>query len=287
MYTTEFDYHRASSVEEALGLMAQHPDAKVLAGGHSLVPTMKLRLASPPTLIDISRIQELRGIRLQGDSVQGDMVVIGAGTTHREIEFSDELKRLVPLLPEVATHIGDPMVRNRGTIGGSVAHADPAADYPASLLALGAKFKLVSQSGERVVEASAFFQGMFQTDAREGELLTEIHIPVHAGAGMAYEKFPHPASHYAIVGVAAVVSKDGQVRVAYTGAGPNAARLSKVEQALSGGQMDDAALESATQDCVDASELLGDHFAGPEYRAHLIGVHARRAIKRAKASVSA
>ncbi|MGI8747616.1 MAG: FAD binding domain-containing protein, partial [Deinococcus sp.] len=226
MYTAEFDYHRAQSVQDALELLAAHEGSKLLAGGHSLVPAMKLRLAAPTALIDISRLDELRGIRQEGDRI-----IIGAGTTHAEILHSELLARLCPILPDAARHVGDPMVRNCGTIGGALAHADPAADYPASILALEADLKLVSRTGERLVKAQNFFQGMFETAASEGELLTEIHIPVLEGAKMAYEKFPHPASHYAIVGVAVVLTPQG-ARVALTGAGPRAMRLTRVEGAL-------------------------------------------------------
>lgn len=276
MYTSEFDYHRAESVQHALDLLAQNDGAKLLAGGHSLVPAMKLRLAAPSALIDISQVKELRGIRQEGDTL-----IIGAGTTHAELLHSELLASVCPILPDAAHHVGDPMVRNCGTIGGAVAHADPAADYPASMLALNASFKLVSKTGERVVAASDFFHGMFETAVQEGELLTEIHIPVEAGARMAYEKFPHPASHYAIVGIAVVLGQGG-ARVALTGAGPKAMRLSGLETAL-GSDYSEANVAKATQHAVDAGELLSDRFASAEYRAHLAGVYTRRAIARATA----
>lgn len=276
MYTTDFDYHRATSVQNALELLAANDGAKLLAGGHSLVPSMKLRLASPSALIDISQVAELQGIRQEGDTL-----IIGAGTTHAQILHSELLKKLCPILPEAADWIGDPMVRNCGTIGGAVAHADPAADYPASMLALEASFKLVSQTGERVVAAADFFHGMFETAVQEGEMLTEIHIPVQAGAKMSYAKFPHPASHYAIVGVAVVLTDSG-ARVALTGAGAKAMRLPRVEAAL-GSDYSEANVMAATQNAVDAGDLLGDRFASAEYRAHLAGVFAQRAIAQATA----
>ena len=276
MYTTDFDYHRATSVQNALELLAANDGAKLLAGGHSLVPSMKLRLASPSALIDISQVAELQGIRQEGDTL-----IIGAGTTHSQILHSDLLKKLCPILPEAADWIGDPMVRNCGTIGGAVAHADPAADYPASMLALEASFKLVSQTGERVVAVADFFHGMFETAVQEGEMLTEIHIPVQAGAKMSYAKFPHPASHYAIVGVAVVLTDSG-ARVALTGAGAKAMRLPRVEQAL-GTDYSEANVAAATHNAVDAGDLLGDRFASAEYRAHLAGVFAQRAIAQATA----
>ena len=276
MYTTDFDYHRATSVQNALELMAANDGAKLLAGGHSLVPAMKLRLASPSALIDISQVKEMQGIRQEGDKI-----IIGAGTTHAEILHSDLLKQLCPILPAAADWIGDPMVRNCGTIGGALAHADPAADYPASILALEADLKLVSKDGERVVNARDFFHGMFETAAQEGEILTEIHVPVLPGAKMSYAKFPHPASHYAIVGIAVVLTGEG-ARVALTGAGPKAMRLSRVEQAL-GSDYSESNVAAATQNAVDAGDLLGDRFASAEYRAHLAGVFTQRAIAQATA----
>ena len=276
MYTTDFDYHRATSVQNALELRAANDGAKLLAGGHSLVPAMKLRLASPSALIDISQVKEMQGIRQEGDKI-----IIGAGTTHAEILHSDLLKQLCPILPAAADWIGDPMVRNCGTIGGALAHADPAADYPASILALEADLKLVSKDGERVVNARDFFHGMFETAAQEGEILTEIHVPVLPGAKMSYAKFPHPASHYAIVGIAVVLTGEG-ARVALTGAGPKAMRLSRVEQAL-GSDYSESNVAAATQNAVDAGDLLGDRFASAEYRAHLAGVFTQRAIAQATA----
>ncbi|GGJ79971.1 FAD binding domain-containing protein [Deinococcus aquiradiocola] len=276
MYTTDFDYHRATSVQNALELLAANDGAKLLAGGHSLVPSMKLRLASPTALIDISQVEEMQGIRQEGDRI-----IIGAGTTHAQILRSDLLKELCPILPDAADWIGDPMVRNCGTIGGALAHADPAADYPASILALEADLKLVSRDGERVVNARDFFHGMFETAAREGEILTEIHVPVLQGAKMAYAKFPHPASHYAIVGVAAVLTDSG-ARLALTGAGAKAVRLPRVETAL-GSDYSESNVANATQNAIDPGDLLSDRFASAEYRAHLAGVFAQRAITQATA----
>ena len=275
MIPAAFDYVRAGSVEEAVALLGEHgEDAKLLAGGHSLIPTMKLRLASPSALIDISALDELRGIR-----VDGDTLILGAGVTHSELLYDKTVAEYAPLMPDMARWVGDPMVRNRGTVGGVVAHADPAADYPAGLLTLGAQFKLKSAGGERVVGVDDYFLGMFETALQEGEIVTEIHIPRQAGKG-AYEKFRHPASHYAIVGVAVVASPEG-VKVAMTGAGPKAVRLSQVEQAI-GSDLSDENIKSATENAVDADSLLSDRFASAEYRAHLAGVLARRALLRVK-----
>jgi carbon-monoxide dehydrogenase medium subunit len=281
MYPAAFNYHRAASIEDALATLASTPDAKLLAGGHSLIPPMKLRLVNLPLLVDLNGLSQLRGIRRDGDTF-----VIGALTTHRLVEFSSELKAGCPILPEAAALIGDPMVRNKGTVGGSLAHADPAADLPACMLALGATMTIESSSGPRNVAADEFFTGLFETAVRPGEMLTEIRVRASTpGTGMAYEKFAHPASRYAVAGVAAVVRMDGGVcreaRVAMTGAGPTARRLTALEAALAGRSLDDAALTAACQGLAPADDLLGDAFASNEYRAHLVDVLAKRALRRA------
>ncbi|WP_034386848.1 xanthine dehydrogenase family protein subunit M [Deinococcus sp. YIM 77859] len=262
MYPAQFDYQKAATVDEALALMAANPDLKILAGGHSLLPAMKLRLAQPPALLDIWGIEELKGIRREGD-----VFVVGAMTTHAEV-----LRSELPLFPEVAHEVGDPMVRNRGTIGGSLAHADPSADYPAAALALGVEFVIRGPQGERAVPADEMFLGMFESAVGPGELLTHLRVPARVRAS-AYEKFKHPASHYAIVGVAVVRHLDGQIRAAYTGAGEKAERLTRLEARLNGGQ-------PAGTGLVEAAQLLGDRFASPEYRAHLVDVLAARAAAR-------
>jgi aerobic carbon-monoxide dehydrogenase medium subunit len=282
MYPAEFSYHRASSVGDAIDLLAQQPEAKLLAGGHSLLPAMKLRLSSPPALIDLADVRELRGIRWQDGTL-----VIGALTTHREIELSNELKRTCPILPETAAVIGDPLVRNRGTLGGSLAHADPGADFPAAMLALAASFDVQSTRGSRTIAAADFFQGLFTTALQPGELLTTIRVPSSTSIAMAYEKFPHPASRYAIVGVAAVVTvADGKcrsARVAVTGAAPHAMRLPQLEAALVGKPLDAATLASTCQHVIAQDDLLNDPVASAEYRAHLVDVLAKRALTRAAA----
>ncbi len=275
MYTAEFTYKKAGSISEAISLLQQHPDAKLLAGGHSLIPTMKLRLAAPSALIDISKVAELRGVRKENDTL-----VIGAMTTYHELETSDLLKAHCPLLPQAVYLIGDPMVRAKGTIGGSLAHADPAADLPASMLALGARMKVQGPNGSRVIEADDFFTGMFSTALQEGEILTEVHIPIRDGARMAYAKFPHPASRYAVVGVAVVVD-GGSVRAAVTGAGEHAMRLSKLEQALSGQPLTVANIAAACQGLLPPDNLNHDLAASREYRAHLVDVMAKRALMQA------
>ncbi|GIW31949.1 MAG: carbon monoxide dehydrogenase [Meiothermus sp.] len=275
MYTAPFSYKKANNLSEALSLLQQNPEAKLLAGGHSLIPAMKLRLAAPPLLIDISKVAELRGIRRDGDTL-----VIGAMTTYRELESSALLKELCPIIPQAVSLIGDPMVRTKGTIGGSLAHADPAADLPASMLALGAQIKIQGPSGSRVVEAEQFFTGMFSTALQEGEILTEVHIPIRPGARMAYAKFPHPASRYAVVGVA-VVLDGNSVRAAVTGAGEHAMRLTKLEQALSGQALTAENIAAACQGLLPADHLNHDLVASKEYRAHLVDVMAKRALMQA------
>lgn len=275
MYTAPFSYKRASNLTEALSLLQQNPEAKLLAGGHSLIPAMKLRLAAPPMLIDISKVAELRGIRREGE-----ILVIGAMTTYRELETSELLKQHCPILPQAVQVVGDPMVRAKGTIGGSLAHADPAADLPAVMLALEARIKVQGPDGARVLEAEQFFTGMFSTALQEGEILTEVHIPIRPGARMAYAKFPHPASRYAVVGVAVVL--DGNtVRAAVTGVGEHAMRLSKLEQALSGQALSAENITAACQGLLPPDNLNHDLVASKEYRAHLVDVMAKRALMQA------
>jgi carbon-monoxide dehydrogenase medium subunit len=275
VYTAPFSYKRASNLTEALSLLQQNPEAKLLAGGHSLIPAMKLRLAAPPMLIDISKVAELRGIRREGETL-----VIGAMTTYRELETSELLKQHCPILPQAVQVVGDPMVRAKGTIGGSLAHADPAADLPAVMLALEARIKVQGPDGARVLEAEQFFTGMFSTALQEGEILTEVHIPIRPGARMAYAKFPHPASRYAVVGVAVVL--DGNtVRAAVTGVGEHAMRLSKLEQALSGQALSAENITAACQGLLPPDNLNHDLVASKEYRAHLVDVMAKRALMQA------
>lgn len=281
MYPSDFEYAAPTTLQEALDLLSQNPEAKVLAGGHSLLPLLRIRLASPPMLVDIGKIAELKGIRANGS------VRIGATTTYREIETSAELARVLPMLVESVHNIGDPAVRNRGTIGGSIAHADPAADLPAIVLALDAEMQVVGPGGARTIHADDFFVDMLQSAVEPGELLTEIHIPAMPTAmGAAYEKFKHPASGYAIVGVAVMVHRgdDGalsECRIAVTGAGPKAQRARVAEDALKGGADVAAAAERAS----DGLDFIGDISASEEYRAHLTRVLTRRALTRALAQI--
>jgi aerobic carbon-monoxide dehydrogenase medium subunit len=283
MYPAAFDYHTPSSVDDALRLLGTLGDeAKLLAGGHSLIPIMKLRFAQPAHLIDLRKIPELAGIREERGAV-----VIGATTTHRTVEHSDLLKRRLPILPEAAAHIGDPLVRNVGTVGGSLAHADPGADLPAVMLALGAEMRTASPGGGRTIPADDFFIGILASALTPDEILTDVRVPVPSGrTGMAYEKHPHPASGYALVGVAALVTlgDDGTVataRVAITGTGERAMRVAAAEGALAGGTGDAAAIDRAAAAVGDGADPRADTQGSVEYKRELTRVVARRAITRA------
>lgn len=262
----EFEYHRPSSLDEAARLLAANEDAKLLAGGHTLLPTLKQRLAQPSALIDISGIAELRGIREEAGGL-----TIGAGTRHAEVAASEVVRRMIPALADLAEEIGDPQVRNRGTIGGSISNNDPAADYPAALLGLGATVR----TNRREIAADDFFTGMFETALEPDEIVTAVHFPKPDKA--AYAKFPNPASRYAIVGVFVAVSGGG-VRVAVTGAGPCVFRVQAMEAALASNFTPDA-LDSVT---VAADDLNSDIHASAEYRAHLVKVMAKRAVAAAR-----
>ena len=280
MFAADFDYYRASSVAEAGQLLAQHPGAKLLAGGHSLIPLLKLRLAEPAAVIDIGRIAELKGITVANGGLR-----IGALTTHAELAASPEVQQHAAALAEAASQVGDPAVRNRGTIGGNIAHADPASDLPTVLCALGATIGVAGSGGERSVAVADFFQGVMMTALGDGDVLTSIGLPGAAsGQGTAYVKFPHPASRYAVVGVAASVTASGgtcsSAAVAIGGLVPNPVRASAVEQALTGQALSAetiaAAADAVTGDLGD--DLLGDVFASAEYRKAVAPVYVRRAL---------
>lgn len=268
MYAADFNYYRAGSVAEAGDLLAKYPGAKVLAGGHSLIPLLKLRLAVPPTVVDIGRISELRGISVDGGTIQ-----IGSLTTHAELAASFDLQQHATALAEAAGQIGDPAVRNRGTIGGNVAHADPASDLPTVLLALGGRFNLTGPQGNRTVDAAAFFQGIMTTALGEHELLTTIDVPVSpARQGTAYAKFPHPASRYAVIGVgAAVTVEDGVCSAASVilgGLVPTPVVATSVAEGLVGQTLSAETIAAAAQAAVTnlGDDCLGDIFASAEYR---------------------
>ncbi|NJL27779.1 MAG: xanthine dehydrogenase family protein subunit M [Thermoanaerobaculia bacterium] len=286
MFPASFDYYRAASVEDAVRLMAEHHEAKLIAGGHSLLPMMKLRLAEPLTLVDIARIAELQGLRHENGKVY-----VGALTTHWVLETSEILEAHCPLLKEAASKIGDPAVRNKGTIGGNIAHADPASDLPAVLVALGATIHLHGLDGHRAVPAEQFFLGLLHTDVQPGEILTLIELPEMHGAsghtGSCYLKFEHPASGYAICGAAAVVRKnaDGtaaEVQLAFNGVTETPYFAQKVGASLVGAPLDDAVIDQAVNDGVLIDEPLGDVHASGLYRMELAKVFGKRALKIAR-----
>jgi carbon-monoxide dehydrogenase medium subunit len=282
MIPAAFDYVRPASVAEATAFLSQNPDAKVVAGGHSLIPLMKLRLAQPKYLVDITRIPGLRGVSEADGTVQ-----IGALTTHYEIESSPIIRERLLVLAETAAVIGDVQVRNRGTVGGSLAHADPAADYPAPILALDATINATGPNGNRSIPATGFFVDLLTTALQPNELITSVTVPVPAaGSGASYQKFPHPASRYAIAGVAAVVrlNPDGTVqdaRIGVTGAGTKAIRATAAEAAIKEQPLDDAALDRAGAAAAEAVDATGDIHASADYRRHLVREYTKRALRAA------
>jgi carbon-monoxide dehydrogenase medium subunit len=285
MYAPSFDYFRARTVADAQQLLSAHPGAKLLAGGHSLLPLLKLRLAAPSALVDIGRIPELRGI-----SRHGDWIRIGALTTHAELAASADLRTAAPSLADAAAMVGDPGVRNRGTIGGNIAHADPASDLPTVLVALDARIVAAGPGGERTIHADQFFTGIMTTALSEDEILVGVHLPASAsGEGSAYEKFSHPASRYAVLGVAAWVSVANgtcsSARIALGGLLPNARRAGSVERALIGKALnEDAIAAAAGQVATDLGhDVMGDIYASAEYRAAMAPVFTKRALASAAA----
>jgi carbon-monoxide dehydrogenase medium subunit len=266
-----FEYQRAGSIDEAISLLGEGgEDAKLIAGGHSLLPLMKLRLAAPSLLIDIAPLRDLSYVRDAGESV-----AVGALTRHHDVHLSALLQREAPLLAHVAGEIGDPQVRHRGTIGGSLAHGDPASDLPAACLALGASFTLIGPDGERSVPATEFFLGFLETALAPNEVLAEIVVPKAAGAGWSFQKFNRRAQDWAIVGVAAV--RNGSTGIGLVNMGSTPLRASAVEAALAGG----ASLAEAATHASDGLDPPADLNASPEYRRHLAEVLVRRALQEA------
>jgi aerobic carbon-monoxide dehydrogenase medium subunit len=274
MIPAAFDYVRASSAAEAISLIGQHgSDAKFLAGGHSLLPLMKLRLVAPSVLVDVGRITDLSYIKDAGDHI-----AIGAMTRHMDVEKSSVLAQHVPLLAHAASHVGDPQVRHRGTIGGSIAHADPASDIPATTLALGATYVVQGPNGTREIAASSFFHGFLQSDLAEDEMLTEIRVPKMNGAGWSFQKFNRRAQDWAIVGVAAWRGSHGS-GVGLVNMGQTPILASAVSKALAGG----ASIADAAALAADDAEPSPDNNASVEYRTHLAKVLVRRALEQASA----
>jgi carbon-monoxide dehydrogenase medium subunit len=288
MQTAPFDYYRPDTLAEAVDLLASVEGARPLAGGHSLLPAMKLRVANPTAVVDLSRIEGLDGINRNGDSL-----TIGALTKHAAVAASELVQSDCSILADAAAHIGDPAVRNRGTLGGSIAHADPAADYPTVLTALGATVTVTGTSGERSIDVDEYFVDMFTPAHADGELVTSVDIPVIGpGMGGAYVKHRHPASSYAVVGVAAVVAvEDGTctaARIAIGGVTGTPERAEAAEAALVGQPAVEEAITAASSHVGEAlGNPLGDAYASGEYRVHLAGVLTRRALADAFAAAGA
>ena len=280
MYPANTTYHRAGSVAEAVQLLAANEGAKVLAGGHSLIPAMKLRLAAPAALVDIGRIEALKGITLEGGSLS-----IGALTTFATIASSDLVQAHAPLLAEAAGVVGDPAVRNRGTIGGNVSHGDPASDPPTALTALGATYNVTGPGGERSIAASDFATGLLENALQDNEILTSVSVPsIAPGSGSAYVKFPHPASRYAVVAAAVIVAVQGgscsSASVVIGGVETTPARASSVEAALVGSDLGADALDAAVKALSNdlTGDSMSDIFASDEYRRAMAAVYLSRAL---------
>jgi carbon-monoxide dehydrogenase medium subunit len=286
MYPAAFEYHAPSTVAEALALLDQHKDdAKIIAGSQSLVPLMKLRLAEPKHVVDLRKLPGLAGV-----SEAGEFLQIGAFTTHRAIETSEIVRSRIPMMSEAAGLIGDAQVRNMGTIGGSLAHADPGADWPAVTSALDARVQIVSKKGERSLKIEELIQGPLTTVLQPGEIITQVRVPLPgAGVGSAYEKWPHPASRFAIVGVAAVLTVDrGNVqsaRVVISGLGPKIARAAAVEKAVQGKAADAAAFKAAAAHAAEGIQVRDDANGSAAYKKNLVAVVAERALTRAAGRV--
>jgi carbon-monoxide dehydrogenase medium subunit len=283
MFPANFGYVAARSVEEALQLMAKHgDDGKLLAGGHSLIPAMKLRLQSPQILIDLGTVPGLRGVR-----TDGNQLVIGALTVHADLASSDLIGKHVPGLADAASVIGDMQVRNRGTVGGSVAHADPAADLPVILTALNASFIVQSSSGQRAIAADDFFTDFYTTAMAANEILTEIRVPIPApGTGTAYAKLPHPASGYVVVSAGALITRQRSgacmaARVSIGGLGSGPVRAIATEMELQGKPLTPQLIAAAATKAAEETDPVEDSYAGADYKRHVATVYARKAIEAA------
>lgn len=283
MYPAKFEYYRAGSVQEAVSLLQQHSGAKVLAGGHSLIPTMKLRLAQPPALVDIGRIADLRGITQADGTIR-----VGALTTHAMLESSSVLQQHCPIVAEAAGEIGDRQVRHKGTIGGNLAHADPASDLPGVVLALGAVIHTTGTNGDRQINASDFFVDLLTTALQPDEIMTAIEVPVLGdNTGSCYLVFEHPASGYAICGAAAVVTLAGDgtcesASLCFNGVTATPHNASAVTAALAGQAPDDATIDQAVDNNLSISDPMGDVHASGPYRVELAKVYGKRALKSAR-----
>jgi carbon-monoxide dehydrogenase medium subunit len=277
MIPAAFDYHAPTTVEEALRLLAEADDAKVLAGGQSLIPVMRLRLAAPETVVDLGRVEGLRGVREDGDAL-----VIGAMTPHADVAKDPLVLEHARVLSETALTVADPQVRHRGTFGGSLVHADPAGDLPAPALALGAEFVIAGPGGSRTVPAEDFFEGLFTTAVGEDEILVEVRVPKHTGWGGHYEKFTRVAQQWSIVAVAAAVRVDGgtiaEARVGLTNMGPTPIRARAVEEALAGQPVNADAVRGAASRAAEGTDPPSDTNGDADYRRHLATVLTARAV---------
>ncbi len=274
MIPVAVEYKKAVTVEEAIAALSGG-ESKVLAGGYSLLPSMKLRLNHPAKLVDIANIPSLKGIK-----EENGQIIINAGTTHHDIGNSEIIKNKLPFFAEAAGMIGDVQVRNRGTMGGSLAHADPAADWPALVLASDATIEVMGSGGTRSIKATDFFTGLFSTQLQEDEIITAIRIPVpEPGSKMVYLKFSHPASRFAIVGCAVIRFPDGKTNIAFTGVADIPFRDSAAEQAVSGKELDVASIDTAVNIAANGVNILSDNFASEEYRKHLARIYLKRALQ--------
>ena len=273
MIPASFDYKKVKTVAEALTALSG--DSKILAGGHSLIPAMKLRLNRPSKLVDITGIGELKGIKEENGEL-----VIGAATTHAAIAASKIIKDKLPFFAEGASQIGDLQVRNHGTIGGSLAHADPAADWTALVLAADADIEVLGSAGKRKIKSTDFFTGLFSTSLKDGEIITAVRIPVPPdGTKTTYQKFSQPASRFAIVGCAVMRFANGKTNIAFTGVGENAFRDNEAENAVAGNAIDEASINRAMNTSLKNVTVMGDHFASQEYRRHLAKVYLKKALQ--------
>jgi len=274
MIPAAFDYQKVKTIDEAIAALGDG-DGKFLAGGHSLIPAMKLRINRPSKLVDIAGISALKGIKEEDGEI-----VIGAAVTHAEILNDSVIKNKLPFFNEAAGLIGDLQVRNLGTIGGSIAHADPAADWPALVLAANASIEVQGKTGRRRIKAVEFFTGLFTTSLQEGEIIVAIRVPIPAdGAKTSYQKFEQPASRFAIVGCAVMRTSDGKINIAFTGVSSNAFRDADAEAALSGKPLNSDSIEAAANAAVRNVQVLSDNFASEEYRRHVAKVYLKKALE--------
>jgi aerobic carbon-monoxide dehydrogenase medium subunit len=277
MIPAAFDYERVKTVDEAIAALS-HDDTKILAGGHSLIPAMKLRLTRPAKLIDIGGITALKDIKEEDGEI-----VIGAAATYADIMYHNLIKQHLPLFTEGAAMIGDLQVRNYGTIGGSLAHADPAADWPAMVLAAEATIEVRGSNGSKRIPATEFFTGLFATALQPNEIITAIRVPIPPNATKStYQKFRQPASRFALAGCAVMRFADGKTNIAFTGVGENAFRDTGAEQAISGKPIDDTSITAALGAALQNVSVLGDHYASIPYRTHLAKVYLKKALNTVK-----